>query len=283
MGRLSGKVAFITGGARGQGKAIALRFAEEGANLILGDACHQGVAPYPLSSEADLQETAALIRARGAGCVAEIADVRSQAALDGLVARGVAEFGGVDIACANAGIFFHANFWEMTDQEWDDVIAVNLTGVWHTAKAVAPHMVARQSGSIIFTASTNARTSMRDYCAYTASKHGVIGVMKSVAMDLGPYGVRANALLPGAMDTPMMNNPYTKQYVTGSPEATHQELADMARHGFLLRGRSLLPPRAMADAALWLASDESEHVTGAEISVDAGTVTLPHHNTSPTP
>jgi len=127
MGRLDGRVAFITGGARGQGRAIALRFAGEGADIIICDVCETGSVPYPLATEADLKETAEGVRAAGVRCVAEVADVRSQESLDAVVARGVEEFGRLDVACANAGIFWSASLTEMTTEVWETVIGVNLT------------------------------------------------------------------------------------------------------------------------------------------------------------
>ncbi len=281
MGRLDGRVAFITGGARGQGRAIALRFAAEGADIILCDVCDTGTVPYPLATEADLAETAEGVRAAGAHCVAEVADVRSQAALDEVVRSGVAELGRVDIACANAGIFWIASLCEMTDEVWDTVIGVNLTGAWHTTKAVAPYMIEQRRGSLIYTVSTNGRHGGYDYSAYTASKHGMAGLMKCAALELGRYGIRSNALLPGAVNSPMMVNAYSKEFVTGSATSTTEQLDHQVRHNTILPGRRLLPAEAVADAALWLASDESQHVTGAEIVVDAGHTTLPHYNWDP--
>lgn len=281
MGRLDGRVAFITGGARGQGRTIAQRFAREGADIIVCDACEGGIAPYPLASESDLDETVALVEATGRRCVAEITDVRDQNALDSTVSRGVAQLGGIDITCASAGIFWTASLWEMTEDVWDAVMGVNLTGAWHTTKAVAPYLIEQRSGTIVYTVSTNGHHGAMDYSAYTASKHGVLGLMKSAALELGRFGVRANAILPGAVNSPMMDNPYTKKYVTGSADATTAELDYQVRHNTILPGRRLLPTSAIADAALWLASDDSIHVTGAEIAVDAGHMTLPHYNWDP--
>lgn len=281
MGRLDGRVAFITGGARGQGRAIALRFAGEGADIIICDVCETGPVPYPLATEADLKETAEGVRATGARCIAEVADVRSQESLDAVVAQGVDEFGQVDIACANAGIFWSASLCDMTTEIWETVIGVNLTGAWHTTKAVAAHMIARRSGSLIYTVSTNGWHGGYNYSAYTASKHGVAGLMKCAALELGRHGIRANALLPGAVNSPMMVNAYSKEFVTGSADASDERLDHQVRHNTILPGRRMLPPSAVADAALWLASDDSQHVTGTEIVVDAGHTRLPHYNWDP--
>ena len=281
MGRLDGRVAFITGAARGQGRAIALRFAAEGADIIICDVCETGSVPYPLATEADMEETAEGVRSAGVRCVAEVADVRSQESLDAVVAKGVGEFGRVDVACANAGIFWTASLCDMTTEVWEAVIGVNLTGAWHTTKAVAPHMIDKQSGSLIYTVSTNGQHGGYSYSAYTASKHGVAGLMKCAALELGRHGIRANALMPGAVNSPMMVNAYSKEFVTGSADSSDERLDRQVRHNTILPGRRMLPPEAVADAALWLASDESQHVTGAEITVDAGHTTLPHYNWDP--
>ena len=169
----------------------------------------------------------------------------------------------------------------MTTEVWETVIGVNLTGAWHTTKAVAPHMIARRSGSLVYTVSTNGWHGGYNYSAYTASKHGVAGLMKCAALELGRHGIRANALLPGAVNSPMMVNAYSKEFVTGSADASDERLDHQVRHNTVLPGRRMLPPSAVADAALWLASDESQHVTGAEITVDAGHTRLPQLQLGP--
>ncbi len=282
MGRLEGKVAFITGGARGQGRAIAAKFASEGADIAICDICAQlPTVPYPLANTDDLAETVRLIERSGRRCLADIADVRDQAALDRVVAKAIDELGQIDIVCVNAGIVNFAAFWEMPEDVWDEMIDVNLTGVWKTVKAVAPHMMERTRGSIILTSSSNGREPAPELAHYTAAKHGVIGLMKSFAYELGPYGIRVNTILPGPILTPMTNNEPTRSWIFGRPKASLEDYLQATRNWHVLRGRAALPASAIADAMIWLASDESLHVTGVELPVDAGHLILPGMNMSP--
>jgi SDR family mycofactocin-dependent oxidoreductase len=281
-GRLQDKVAWITGGARGQGRAIAAKFASEGADIVVSDVCAQlDSVSYPMSSDADLIETQRLVEERGRRCVAVVADVRDQAALDGVVAEGIHELGQIDILCANHGIASWNRVWEISDKEWDTQLAVNLTGVWHAAKSVVPHMIDRQSGCIILTSSTNGRIAYPNMAHYTAAKHGVLGLMKSLALELGPYNIRANALLTGPIHTPMADNPATLAGLFGRADATTADYVEATRHYFALRGRAALPPSAVGDALIWLASEEAQHVSGLELVLDAGHSILPPFNQNP--
>jgi SDR family mycofactocin-dependent oxidoreductase len=282
MSRLDGKVALITGGARGQGRAIARKFASEGADVVICDIAAQiPWVPYPMSTVDDLNETAALVEAEGRTCIAEVADVRDQAALDALVARAIDELGKVDIVIAQAAIADFKPLWEITDEEWRDVVEVTLTGSWHTVKAIAPHMMERGSGCIVFTSSLNGIEGGPNYAHYIAAKHGVCGLMKATAIELGPYNVRVNAVLPGPIDTPIVDNPAHRDRIVGREGATREEYLDSTRRWFLLRGRRSLPARAVADAMTWLVSDEAKHITGVELPVDAGHNVLPGLNAAP--
>ena len=282
--RLDGKVALITGAARGMGRAIAETFAAEGANVIACDVTEQiEEVGYPTATAADLEETARLVNGRGAKCLTRVADVRDQAALDAAVAAGLTEFGQIDIAVANAGIVHYAPLWEIDEAAWQAVMDVNANGVWRTAKAVAPHMIERLSGCILVTASINGHVAMKTMAHYVASKHAAIGIMKSLAFELGPYNIRANAVLPGAIHTPMVDNAYAGEYTTGDPNTKWEDRVDALRPLNLLRGRTVLPPTAVASAMAWLASDDAEHVTGVELPVDAGHLILPGFNQDPTP
>lgn len=283
MGRLEGKVALITGGARGQGRAMALRFATEGADIAFLDAAQGKFAtiPYEISREEDVERTKADVEALGAGCIAEVGDVRNQADLDRLVANAVAEFGHLDIACASAGVHSFAPLWEMSDEMWSELIDINLTGVWRTAKAVAPQMIKQHSGVIISTSSVMGRETGPDLSHYTAAKHGVIGLTKSFAYELGPHGIRANVLLPSVVHDLMGDNPPTRKWVFGRDDATTEDYVEATRHWHLLRGHAALPAVAVANAALYLASDEAMHISGAEIVVDSGHTVLPGYNTAP--
>lgn len=283
MGRLDGKVALITGGARGQGRAMALRFATEGADVAFLDAACERfeTVPYAIADESDLRRTQRDVEALGAGCIAEIGDVRSQADLDGLVAAAVERWGRLDIACAGAGVHSFAPLWEMSDEVWSELIEINLTGVWRTGKAVAPQMMEQRSGVIVATSSVMGRETGPELSHYTAAKHGVLGLVKSFAYELGPHGVRANALLPSVIHDRMGDNAPTRRWVFGRDDATTEDYVEATRHWHLLRGQAALPAVAVADAALWLVSDEARHITGVEIPVDCGHCVLPGYNTAP--
>jgi SDR family mycofactocin-dependent oxidoreductase len=282
MGRLDGRVALITGGARGQGRAIAAKFASEGADIVIGDVCAQlPSVPYPMSTTDDLQETADLVDRAGRQCIAEVVDVRDQAALTGLAERAVGELGRIDVLCANAGIVNFAPFWELTEEAWDEMLAVNLTGVWKSVRAVAPHMMERRSGSIILTSSVNGREAGPEMTHYVAAKHGVIGLLRSFAYELGPFGVRVNAVLPGPILSPMANNEATRSWIFRRAGATLEDYLQATRNWHLLRGRPSLPTSVIADAMIWLASDEAAQVTGVELPVDAGHMVLPGMNMDP--
>lgn len=279
MSRLDGKTAFITGAGRGQGRAIAEKFAREGANIVICDIDTPiEHVDYPLSSAADLAETVAGVQNLGGRVVAEVADVRDQDQIDRLVAVGIKEFGQIDIVVANAGLLVNKPFWETTESEWKVVTDVCLGGVWRTVKAVAPHMMSRVRGSVILTSSTSGQEGDPGIMSYVASKHGVLGIMKSAALALGPYNIRVNALLPGPVDTIINDNPGTRDRIAGKPNATREEYLASCLNWHILRGRSALSPDAIADAALFLASDDSRHVTGLEMLIDAGHRLLPGLN-----
>jgi len=279
MGRLDGKVAYITGGARGQGAALAERFASEGADIVVSDICADiPTVRYAMGTKAELDAVAEAVRRHGRRCIAEVADVRDQAQLDAVTEKALAEFGKIDIVCANAGIQGVNRFWEMTEQQWDDMIAVNQTGVWKTAKSTAPSMIERQSGCIIITASLNGHEAMYDYCHYVSSKHGALGLAKCFALELGSHNIRVNSILPGPVDTYMTNNPMNRDWASGFRDATHDDMHASIRNWHLLKSRGALPVEAITGAALFLASDDAAHVHGAEIVVDAGHLVLPGFN-----
>ena len=209
MGRFDGKVVFITGAARGQGRAHARRFAAEGANVIAVDVCAP-VLPdlgYAAATEDDLAETGRLVEQAGRGCVARVADVREQAGLDAAVAEGLDRFGRLDIVVANAGIASYHLVTEIPEEHWAAVLDVNLTGVWRTVKAAVPPMVsAGNGGAITFTSSAAGLRGYPYLGHYAATKHGLVGLAKSLALELGPDGIRVNTVHPGAVDTPMGND-----------------------------------------------------------------------------
>ena len=282
MGMLDGKVALITGGARGQGRAHAVTCAREGAEVILVDIADQMASvSYDMARPSDLDATVAQIEAYDRRALAVQADVRSQEQLDDAVARGIAEFGRIDILIANAGIWTRAPFWEMTEQKWEEMIGVNLTGVWKSAKAVAPHMIERQTGSIVITSSTNGLEAGMNYAHYVSAKHGVIGLMKNIALELAPHGVRCNAISPGAIRTPMTDQPDAWDMFAGHPGGTVDDLIAGGYHFAALKATTFLDPQVIADTALYLNSDLAAKVTGVTIPVDAGHMILPGTNPDP--
>jgi SDR family mycofactocin-dependent oxidoreductase len=272
-GRVEGKVAFVTGAARGQGRSHALRLAQEGADIIAIDIEGQiGSVPYAMSTPEDMAETVRQIEALDRRIVARQADVRDYGAVKGALDEGVAELGKLDIVSANAGIFSFGTMDELTEDEFDDMIDVNLKGVWHTAKAAIPHLKANKGGSMILTSSTAGIHAIPNIGHYVAAKHGVVGLMKTLAMELAPDWIRVNSVHPTSVDTDMIQN--AAAYELFAPdlqpeERTKEVLAD--RYASL----SLLPipwvqPVDISNAVLWLASDESRYVTGLELKVDAG-------------
>ncbi len=277
--RFQGKTFLITGGARGQGRAIALKAAAGGARVALVDVAKDvATVPYPLGTENDLAETRRLVEEAGSACVTVTGDVRNQADMDRAVAEAVDAFGAVDVLCASAGVHSFIPFWKMTDQEWSTVLDINLTGVWHAAKAVAPQMIRQDSGTIIITSSVMGHESGQDLAHYAASKHGVLGLMKSIAFELAPHNVRCNAVLPSVVHSAMGENPETRKWIFGRDDATTQDYIEATKHWHLLPGRPSLPPSAIADAVCWLASAEARWITGVELPVDAGHLQLPGFN-----
>jgi SDR family mycofactocin-dependent oxidoreductase len=268
-------VALITGAARGQGRSHAVRLAEDGADIVAIDI----VAPiptayYPPAVPVDLQLTAKLAEAEGARVLAAEADVRDQAALDGVVARALAAFGHIDIVVANAGTASHAPAWELSDDQWQNVVDVNLTGVWRTVKACVPSMISRgQGGAVVLTSSLAGLHGYGNIASYVAAKHGVNGLMRTLANELGPRNIRVNSVCPGLIRTDMMMNDET--YAMFRPDVADPTLED-AREVF--RTMQLLPidwlePRDVSNAIAFLVSDEARAITGVALPVDGGQLT----------
>ncbi|MCG8350396.1 MAG: mycofactocin-coupled SDR family oxidoreductase [Chloroflexales bacterium] len=265
MGKLDGKVAFITGAARGQGRAHATTLAREEANIAALDVCQNLSYPrYSLASRHDLDETVAQVRAYGRDAIGIIADVRDAAAMEAAVQQTVATLGRIDILICNAGVADMAFAWDISEAWWDDMVDINLKGYWLAAKYVVPQMIEQRSGGrIIMTSSVAGLKGMPGLAHYCAAKWGVIGLAKSLALEVAEYGITVNTLHPTAVDTPL---------ITGMIQA-----AGMPTDEFLqqLRDANLFPvhligPEGIANAALWLASDEARYVTGQEFKIDAG-------------
>jgi SDR family mycofactocin-dependent oxidoreductase len=285
MGMLDGKVVMITGGSRGQGRAHALASAREGADIIILDLTEelrpQPTVAYELATAEDMATTVKEVEALGRRIVALPADVRVQSDLDAAAAQGVETLGKIDVLIANAGIFSLAPFWEITEQAWEEMISVNLSGVWRSAKAVAPHMIARQTGSIVMISSVNGLEAGPNFAHYTAAKHGVVGLMKTVALELARYGVRCNAIHPGAVRSGMTDNQAAWDMYAGGPGGTLDDLVAAGRHYGALKGTTFMPADTIANAALFLNSDLAYSITGISLPVEAGHLLMPGVNAAP--
>lgn len=282
MSGLSGRVALITGAARGQGRAHALALAKAGADVALLDMCEDlSSVPYALATQADLKQTVADVEALGGRVFATNCDVRDSAALQAAVEEANGALGPVDVLVANAGIWTLAPLWEITDDQWQQMLDVNLTGVWRTMKAVLPEMMARRSGSIVLTSSTNGFEAGPGFAHYTAAKHGVLGLMKTAAVELGPYNIRCNAVCPGFVDSKMNDWQGAWDMMKGGPGGTHEDRGSAAYNWPALAGRSMIDPSAISAAVAWLASDAAAEITGVALPIDAGHLVLPGFNHNP--
>lgn len=282
MGRLDGKIALITGAARGQGRAHALTLAREGADIVAVDIAQQiETVPYPMATPEDLQETVKLVNDLDRRALAVEADVRSADALAAAVERGIAELGQIDIVSSNAGIWGLGALHEISPQAWQDSLDVNLTGHWNMIRAVIPHMIERRTGSIILTASVNAIEPCWNYAHYNAAKHGVLGLMKSAALEYAPNNIRVNAVSPGFMKTKMNEFPGGFAFSTGREDASLEDHEKASYGYYALAGRGRLAPEAVSNAVLFLASDEAKDITGQNIPVEGGHLLLPGFNGNP--
>jgi SDR family mycofactocin-dependent oxidoreductase len=263
-GRVQGKVAFITGAARGQGRSHAIRLAEEGADIIAVDVCHDyPTVAYSLASEADLAETVEAVEALDRRIVASQADVRDLAALQAAVETGVAQLGRLDVVCANAGICTVQAWDEVTPAVWQDTLDTNLTGVWNTMVAAAPHLIAAGGGSIICTSSTAGIKGLPYLAPYVAAKHGVVGIARTMANELAQHHIRVNTVHPTGVDTPMVAG-------LGGLEPLLGRDPNLGPIFMNTLPVETVDARDISNAVLFLASDESRYVTGLEFTVDAG-------------
>jgi len=267
MGSLQGRVAFITGAARGQGRAHAVRLAREGADIVASDICapaSESITYTPATRE-DLAETVRLVEGEGRKVLAREVDIRDDAALRQLVADGVEQFGRIDVVVANAGVLGWGRLWELTDEQWDTVIGINLTGTWRTLRATIPAMIeAGNGGSIIVVSSSAGLKATPGNSHYAASKHGLTGLTNSLAIELGEYGIRVNSIHPYSVDTPMIEPEAMMQIFAKHPRYVHSfPPMPMQYKGFMTSDE-------VADVVVWLAGDGSGTLSGQQIHVDKG-------------
>jgi len=274
MGRLDGQVAFITGAARGQGRSHAVRLAEEGADIIAVDiSTNVETVPYATATADDLAETVRLVEARDRRIVAVDADVRDLAALTAAVADGVAQLGRLDIVLANAGVCGPAPTLEMDESTWQTMIDVNLTGVWKTVKAAVPHVLAGgRGGSVVITSSSAALLAHENIAHYSASKAGLTGLMRVLAKELAPHGIRVNTINPTTVATDMiLNEPSYRLFRPDLEHPTREDFEEVARTLNALPV-AITEPIDISHAVLYLVSEEGRYVTGTTHVVDAGSL-----------
>ncbi|MGV0741154.1 mycofactocin-coupled SDR family oxidoreductase [Mycolicibacterium sp. XJ870] len=274
-GTLEGRVAFITGAARGQGRAHAIRLANEGADIIAIDVCAavDETITYPPATSEELAETVGAVEAAGRKVLAREVDVRDLAAQQQVVADGIEQFGRLDIVVANAGVLSWGRMFEMSPEQWDTVIDVNLNGTWRTIRAAVPAMIeAGNGGSIIVVSSSAGLKATPGNGHYAASKHGLVALTNSLALEVGQYGIRVNSIHPYSIDTPMIEPQAMAAVFAENPSYLHS-FAPMPLHpvGQDAEGLStFMTPEEVADVVAWLAGDGSATLSGSQIAVDRG-------------
>jgi SDR family mycofactocin-dependent oxidoreductase len=280
MGRLDGKVAFITGAARGQGRSHARRLAEEGAAIVAVDVCEDidGIES-PLATEEDLAETVRVVEEGGGRIIARRADVRSSEELTAAVDAGLSEFGSIDIVVANAAVIAYKKLADLTDEIWDTAIDVNVNGVYKTVKAALPSMIERgEGGAIVLISSGITYRTATATVDYVTAKTGLIGMMRSLAVELAPHWIRVNTIHPGFVLTPVLDNEvYGKRLaqIVGRDTDFADREERLQAMWELFESRHLLPigwvdPVDISNGIVFLASDEARYITGEELKIDGG-------------
>jgi SDR family mycofactocin-dependent oxidoreductase len=273
MSKLEGKVAFVTGAARGQGRSHAVRLAEDGADIVAVDICADtATVPYPLGTAEELAETARMVEGTGRRCVTADVDIRSLEQLEAAVEKAKDAFGHIDILVSNAGIWSSStDSWSLDEDTWQTMIDVNLTGQWKTAKAVVPTMIEQGTGgAITVTSSSIGLKATAGNVHYTSAKHGVIGLVRTLAHELAPHDIRVNAICPTAVNTTMITN--DALYGLFRPDLDSPTLPDVEPPlaDLNMLDVSLLEPADVSAAISWIVSDDARFVTGIALPVDAG-------------
>ena len=277
-GTLEGRVAFITGAARGQGRAHAIRLAGEGADIIAIDICGpiSQTITYPLATSAELAETVQAVEATGRKVLAREVDIRDLAALQQVVADGVEQFGRLDVVVANAGVLSWGRTFEMSEEQWDTVIDVNLNGTWRTIRAAVPAMIeAGNGGSIILVSSSAGLKATPGNGHYSASKHGVVALTNALAIEVGEFGIRVNSIHPYSIDTPMVEKKAMMDIFAKYPQYL-PSFSPMPYHPVNQDGnkglQEFMTAEEVSDVVAWLAGDGSATISGSQIAVDRGTM-----------
>lgn len=276
-GPLEGRVAFITGAARGQGRAHAIRLANDGADIIAIDICHpvSDTVTYPLGTSEELADTVSAVEATGRKVLAREVDVRDLDALQKVVANGVEQFGRLDIVVANAGVLSWGRLFEMSEEQWDTVIDINLNGTWKTIRAAVPAMIeAGNGGSIIIVSSSAGLKATPGNGHYSASKHGLVALTNALAIEVGEFGIRVNSIHPYSIETPMVEKKAMMDLFTKYPSYVHsfspmpyQPVNHQGKKGLM----EFMMPEEVSDVVAWLAGDGSATISGSQIAVDRGT------------
>ncbi|MEE6164921.1 MULTISPECIES: mycofactocin-coupled SDR family oxidoreductase [Mycobacteriaceae] len=274
-GTLEGRVAFVTGAARGQGRAHAVRLANEGADIIAIDVCRavDDTITYAPATPEDLAETVRAVEAAGRKVLAREVDIRDLAAQQQIVADGVEQFGRLDIVVANAGVLSWGRLFEMSPEQWDTVVDVNLNGTWRTIRAAVPAMIeAGNGGSIVIVSSSAGLKATPGNGHYSASKHGLVALTNALALEVGEYGIRVNSIHPYSIDTPMIEPEAMAAVFSKYPNYLHS-FAPMPLQPVGQDGKGLstfMTPEEVSDVVAWLAGDGSATLSGSQIAVDRG-------------
>jgi len=265
--KLEGKVAIVTGGARGQGRSHCLSLAREGADIVACDICKDLPVDWPLGKRGELDETVNQVKALGRRAIDLIADISKADEVRAVVDKTIDEFGKVDILVNNAAVdFLYGPCHKVTEEDWDIMLDVNLKGTWLCCKYVIPHMIKQKSGKIINISSVCGLMGMENVVPYTCSKHGVIGLTRALAAELAPYKINVNAICPGAVDTPMLSA--SAKIIGITPEEAQKMWGESTLLG------ELWQPQDISNAVVWLASEDSRYLTGHSLPADGGWIGL---------